>query len=70
MNKVQRLVDVVMLAALILGGWALIDNHVEARGGKTLKGEIYTTQLGDIVEILEVPGFGNCIFANAYVICR
>ncbi len=53
-----------------LGVSALLYTEVEARGGKMLKGEIYTTQLGDTVEVLQVPGFGKCLFASAYVICK
>lgn len=57
------------LAAVVVVSY-LFSVEAIARTDKMLKGEIYTTPLGDTVEIIDVPKFGTCLLANAYVICK
>lgn len=47
-----------------------VPSNIEASSTKTLKGTIYKTPSGDIVEIVEVPGFGKCFITAVMMYCK
>lgn len=43
---------------------------IEATSTKTLKGIMYKTPSGDIVEVVEVPNFGKCFITAVMMYCK
>lgn len=60
----------VVVGTLIISLLISTTSTVSAGSGKILRGTTYITPLGDPVEVLVIPGFGKCLFASAYVICK
>ncbi len=69
MNKLQvppllKISMAVMVVSLI------IPRNIEASSTRILKGTIYKTPSGDIVEVVEVPNFGKCFITPGVVYCK
>ena len=58
----------VIVVTLIV--FAAVTHKAEARGGKTLKTDVYETERGTLVEVVTVPGFGKCMLTSANTICE
>jgi len=43
---------------------------VEASSTKTLEGTVYRTPTGTVVEVVKVPGFGECFITPETVVCK
>lgn len=44
--------------------------ELEASSTKMLKGIMYKTPSGDIVEVVEVPEFGKCLITSVMMYCK
>lgn len=66
-NKGVLLIGAILI---VVGLVTTAIKDVAAGSGKTLKTEVYKTEIGTLIEVVNVPGFGKCMLTSVDVICK
>ena len=59
--------SIILVSVMI---FAAATKDVEAGKTKTLATDSYKTELGTLIEVVRIPGFGKCMLTSVDVICE